>query len=134
VTDTHADPGRGRGRGDERDRERDHGTGTATEERRERPPGAAPLRTDGGDPGSDSDADGPPVCHYRDCDEPASFRVLERYQEETGHGLVTAEALMCRAHADDESPTNLDHADADYVFRVEPLPGAFEAQGDGDDG
>ena len=47
--------------------------------------------------------------------------MIERYQEETGHGAVTAEAYLCRAHTDEESPTNLDGAYDDYVFRVEPL-------------
>lgn len=73
------------------------------------------------------DADDPQVCHYRGCNELATFRVVERYQEETGHGAVTAEALVCQAHADDESPTNLDNAYPEYVFRVEPLPDAFES-------
>lgn len=72
------------------------------------------------------DPDEPQVCHYRGCNELATFRVTERYQEDTGHGLVTAEALVCQAHADDESPTNLDKASPDYVFHVEPLPGIFE--------
>lgn len=61
------------------------------------------------------------LCHYRDCHEIASFRVVERYLEETGHGSVTAEALMCEAHADDESPTNLDRSYSGYLFMVEPL-------------
>lgn len=73
------------------------------------------------------ESEGPPVCHYRGCNELATFRVVERYQEETGHGAVTAEALLCEAHADDESPTNLDNAYPEYVFRVEPLPDAFES-------
>lgn len=71
----------------------------------------------------------PQLCHYRNCDEPATFRVVERYLEETGHGLVTAEAFMCRDHAGGESPANLDHASADYVFQVEPITDAFESQG-----
>lgn len=63
----------------------------------------------------------PITCHRRGCNEPATFVVIERYQEETGHGAVTAEAYLCRAHTDEESPTNLDGAYDDYVFRVEPL-------------
>ncbi|QSG13498.1 Uncharacterized protein HSBGL_4084 (plasmid) [Halapricum desulfuricans] len=62
-----------------------------------------------------------PECHRRGCTEEATFVVLERYQEETGHGAVEAEAVLCREHADEESPTNLDRSYADYVFRVEPL-------------
>ncbi|WP_435196403.1 hypothetical protein [Natronomonas sp. EA1] len=85
-------------------------------------------RADEAEPVDESDS--PPVCHYRNCEERAAFRVTERYQEETGHGLVTAEAVMCRAHADDESPTNLDRASAEYVFRVEPLPGVFADSGE----
>lgn len=61
-------------------------------------------------------------CHRRACNEPAAFLVFERYQEETGHGAVEAEAALCREHTVEESPTNLDSAYADYVFRVEPLP------------
>ncbi|WP_254532738.1 hypothetical protein [Natrinema gelatinilyticum] len=62
-----------------------------------------------------------PECHRRGCTERATFVVLERYQEETGHGAVEAEAVLCQEHADEESPTNLDRSYADYVFRVEPL-------------
>ncbi|WP_073096707.1 hypothetical protein [Haladaptatus paucihalophilus] len=61
-------------------------------------------------------------CHRRGCDDPAKFVVLERYQEETGHGSVEAEANLCRRHTTEESPTNLDGVYADYVFRVDPLP------------
>ncbi|ELZ04894.1 hypothetical protein [Natrialba asiatica] len=62
-------------------------------------------------------------CHRRGCDEPAAFVVLERYQEETGKGAVEAEAVLCRAHTAEEHPTNLDGVYAEYVFRVDPLPG-----------
>ncbi|MFC4408623.1 hypothetical protein [Haloarchaeobius iranensis] len=72
----------------------------------------------GGDDGSAS----PSRCHRRGCDEPATFEVLERYQEETGHGPVEATAVLCREHTDDESPSNLDAAYDGYVFRVVPLP------------
>jgi len=64
----------------------------------------------------------PITCRRRGCDQPAQFVVLERYQEETGHGAVIAEAYLCRDHTDEESPTNLDGAYDDYVFRVELLP------------
>lgn len=66
-------------------------------------------------------ADSPPECHRRGCAEQAMFLVLERYQEETGHGAVEAEAVLCREHTDEERPTNLDGSYDDYVFRVEPL-------------
>lgn len=62
-----------------------------------------------------------PTCDRRSCDETAAFRVLERYQEETGKGAVEAEAVLCRAHTDEESPVNLDAAYPDYVFRIEPI-------------
>jgi hypothetical protein len=62
-------------------------------------------------------------CHRRGCDEPAAFVVLERYQEETGQGAVEAEAYLCADHTAEESPTNLDGAYEDYVFRVVPVPG-----------
>jgi hypothetical protein len=60
-------------------------------------------------------------CHRRGCEELAEFVVLERYQEETGHGAVEAEALLCRDHTAEESPTNLDNAYDGYVFRVDPI-------------
>ncbi|WP_423746608.1 hypothetical protein V5735_18950 [Haladaptatus sp. SPP-AMP-3] len=69
----------------------------------------------------EENSDSPPTCHRRGCDEPAKFVVLERYQEETGHGAVEAEARLCQRHAAEESPTNLDGVYADYVFRVDPL-------------
>lgn len=67
------------------------------------------------------DDDGPRTCHRRGCEEPAAFVVLERYQEDTGHGAVEAEALLCREHTAEESPVNLDGVYDEYVFRVEPL-------------
>jgi hypothetical protein len=68
------------------------------------------------------DPDWPPACHRRGCNRLAAFVVIERYQEETGQGAVEAEALLCPEHTGEESPTNLDRADEDYVFRVAPLP------------
>jgi hypothetical protein len=65
--------------------------------------------------------DWPPTCHRRGCDDPATFLVLERYLEETGKGPVEARAFLCRAHTAEESPTNLDRAYSDYVFRVESI-------------
>ncbi len=62
-----------------------------------------------------------PECHRRGCTERATFVALERYQEETGHGAVEAEAVLCREHAAEESPANLDSSYAEYVFRVEPI-------------
>jgi hypothetical protein len=69
----------------------------------------------------------PLECHRRSCDEPATFLVLERYQEETGQGAVEATAALCEKHTAEESPTNLDGAYAEYVFRVVPLPTAATA-------
>ncbi|WP_336364883.1 hypothetical protein [Halalkalicoccus salilacus] len=60
-------------------------------------------------------------CRRRGCNELAAFLVLERYQEETGHGAVEAEAALCEEHTAEESPTNLDGVYADYVFQVTPL-------------
>lgn len=68
-----------------------------------------------------SDGHADEVCHRRDCDAPAEFQVLERYQEETGHGAVEAEANLCQIHTAQESPANLDGAYDEYVFRVQPL-------------
>lgn len=72
----------------------------------------------------DDDADASRECRRRDCGREAAFVVLERYQDETGHGAVEAEAVLCREHTAEESPTNLEDAYADYVFRVEPIPEA----------
>ncbi|MFW5903405.1 MAG: hypothetical protein ACOCS7_01560 [Halolamina sp.] len=69
----------------------------------------------------DDHPDSPRTCHRRGCNEPATFLVLERYQEETGHGTVEATAALCREHTAEESPTNLDDAGSDYVFHIEPL-------------
>ncbi|MFC4543461.1 hypothetical protein ACFO5R_16135 [Halosolutus amylolyticus] len=72
---------------------------------------------------ADDDPNASRECHRRGCTEPATFRVLERYQEETGQGAVEAEAALCRDHTAEESPTNLDGVYADYVFRVVPILG-----------
>ncbi|OLZ40638.1 hypothetical protein A6E15_06355 [Natrinema saccharevitans] len=69
----------------------------------------------------DDSPDSVPECHRRGCTERATFVALERYQEETGHGAVEAEAALCQDHAAEESPANLDGNYAEYVFRVEPL-------------
>lgn len=71
--------------------------------------------------GTDDGSTSPRECHRRNCTEPAAFLVLERYQEETGHGAVESEAALCREHTDEESPTNLDGVYPDYVFRVVPI-------------
>lgn len=63
----------------------------------------------------------PRECQRRDCSEPATFVVVERYQDETGHGTVEATADLCTAHTADERPTNLDGDFEDYLFRVEPV-------------
>ena len=69
----------------------------------------------------DDSPDSPRKYHRRGCNEPATFVVLERYQEETGHGAVEAEAFLCTEHTAEERPTNLDEAYADCVFRVESI-------------
>ncbi|WP_135826011.1 hypothetical protein [Halorussus ruber] len=66
-------------------------------------------------------SDPPSECHRRGCDKTPAFAVLERYQEETGHGAVEAEAFLCQEHTAEESPVNLDAAYPDYVFRVVPV-------------
>lgn len=76
---------------------------------------------------ADDDA-GPRTCHRRGCEESAAFVVLERYQEDTGHGAVEAEAFLCREHTAEESPVNLDGVYDEYVFRVEPLAEAVASQ------
>jgi hypothetical protein len=76
--------------------------------------------------GDDSKA--PPICDRRRCEARATFLVVERYLEETGKGAVEARAALCTRHADEESPTNLDAAFPEYVFRVEPLSGGAPDQ------
>jgi len=65
--------------------------------------------------------DPPSGCHRRGCQKRAAFAVVERYQEETGKGIVEAKAFLCREHTAEEGPSNLDSADGGYVFRIEPL-------------
>ena len=96
------------------------------EQERDRADEAEPLQTEQneanevrqeGSPSEDSSQE----CHRRGCSELAVFLVLERYQEETGHGAVEAEAALCEEHTAEESPTNLDGVYADYVFQVKPI-------------
>lgn len=98
---------------------------------RERAMDEALARADEPEPALDDVAEGdqstddePPECHRRDCHEPAAFVVIERYQEDTGHGAVEAKALLCREHTAEERPTNLEGVYADYLFGVTPLPGS----------
>ena len=112
---------------DDRQRERD------LEEARERADEIEPPRdvsdlTEGTLREDDEPRDVSRTCHRRGCDEPAAFVVVERYLEETGHGPVTAEAFLCQDHTAEESPTNLDHAYSDYVFRVVQLPQAGDSR------
>ncbi|RJX51021.1 hypothetical protein [Halonotius pteroides] len=72
--------------------------------------------------GDEADPDAPATCYRRDCAEPAAFVVVERYQEEGGHGAVEARVELCATHTAEERPVNLDAVYDDYVFRVEPLP------------
>lgn len=92
-----------------------------TDDRGEEPGTNAEQHTTAARRPNDGASDSPRQCHRRGCDEPANFVVLERYQEETGHGAVEARAELCRGHTDEESPANLDGAYDDYVFRVEPI-------------
>ena len=101
---------------DNRQRERE------VEEERQRTDEAEPPDDRDGDRlAEDEPSDEPRDCHRRDCTRPATFAVLERYQEESGHGAVEVEVFLCTEHAAEECPTNLDEDYADYVFRVEPL-------------
>ena len=88
---------------------------------RERDLEEARKRGDEAEPDAE-DGDAPATCYRRDCAEPAAFVVLERYQEEGGHGAVEARVELCETHTAEESPVNLDAVYEDYVFRVEPLP------------
>ncbi|WP_380676001.1 hypothetical protein [Salinigranum sp. GCM10025319] len=84
--------------------------------------------TEGDETGTeDAGPSGGQTCHRRGCDRPAAFLVTERYLEDTGHGAVEATAELCRDHTAEESPTRLDDAYPDYVFRVEPLSGSPES-------
>jgi hypothetical protein len=69
----------------------------------------------------------PTECHRRGCSEPPEFVVRERYQEDTGHGAVVATAYLCRGHTAEEHPTNLEQAYSGYVFRVDPVETASDA-------
>jgi|GEM_PF-194737 hypothetical protein len=89
--------------------------------------GEADDATGGIQRGDGAYPDPPHECHRRGCDEQASFVVVERYREETGQGTVEAEAHLCRAHTREESPSNLDSAGEDYVFRIEPITDATAA-------
>ena len=60
-------------------------------------------------------------CHRRGCDRPAAFVARETYAEETGAGIVNAEAYLCQTHAREESPANLDESTPEYRFVVEPI-------------
>jgi hypothetical protein len=104
----------------------------AEKRQREREIREARERSDEAEPPEEvlDDTDSPPECHRRGCSEPAAFVVMERYQEETGKGAVEARAFLCREHADEESPTNLDGAYPEYVFRVDPLPGVWGPDAD----
>lgn len=99
-------------------------------EKRQRRREVAEARERGDEPEPPEDSEEPRTCHLRGCTELAAFHVVERYQEDTGHGAVTATADVCPAHAEEESPTNVDKAYADYEFRVTPLLGAFDSQGE----
>lgn len=68
------------------------------------------------------------TCHRRNCDRPAVFLVRERYQEETGKGIVEAEAALCTEHTREEGPTNLEVGHPEYMFLIEPHPRTIEAE------
>jgi hypothetical protein len=89
-------------------------------------------RSDEAEPPRERPADEeiPDECHRRGCTERPAFVVLERYQEETGKGAVEARAFLCREHTAEESPVNLDRVYPDYVFRVDPLSGTGESDGE----
>lgn len=108
---------------DETDRQRER----AIEEARDRADEAEPPPVEQNEDEetrqeADDQQDSPRACHRRGCNEVAAFVVTERYQEDTGHGVVEAEAALCREHTAEESPSNLDGAYADYEFRVQPVP------------
>ena len=65
--------------------------------------------------------DTPTECFRRGCTEPAAFKVMERYQEETGKGAVEATALLCADHTVAEGPSNIDSSYDDYVFQIVPV-------------
>lgn len=62
-------------------------------------------------------------CRRRGCEKEAVFVVRERYPEETGKGIVKAEAHLCRDHTREEHPTNLDSSTSEYLFQVKSLRG-----------
>lgn len=106
------------------DRTDTHETDDATRE--DEPPGDGSRRPDANASPADGGANSgtPRECHRRGCTKRASFVVRERYLEETGKGAVVAKAALCRDHTAEERPTNLENSYPDYLFRVDPLPGA----------
>ncbi|MFC6905890.1 hypothetical protein [Halalkalicoccus tibetensis] len=70
-----------------------------------------------------SDEEGVPPfdCHRRSCEKTAEFWVYERYQEENDLGAVEAEVSLCREHTAEERPHNLDQANSEYIFKIEPI-------------
>lgn len=115
-----------RGREEQAREEENRQRSREVEQARERADEPEPSAGEAADEGEPGEEEWPPTCHRRGCDRPAAFRVLERYQEETGHGPVEAEAYLCREHTAEEGPTNLDGVYDDYVFLVEPLPGTAD--------
>lgn len=100
----------------------------ADEERRQLERDIEDARTRGDElepPAEDEDT--PPECHRRGCEKAPAFVVRERYQEETGHGAVVATAYLCVDHTAEEGPTNLENAYSGYVFRVDPVETASDA-------
>ena len=91
------------------------------EAKRQRERDLKEARERGDETEPDREGDGPATCYRRGCHEPAAFVVLERYQEEGGHGAVEARVELCQTHTAEESPVNLDGVYDDYVFRVEPI-------------
>jgi len=121
VTDTNE---RGENQADNEERRQRERERTEARDRADEPEPTADDQVDPDEARREEDDDlaSPHECHRRGCTEPATFVVRERYQEETGHGAVVAEAALCREHTAEESPTNLDAVYPDYVFRVDPIP------------
>jgi hypothetical protein len=58
-------------------------------------------------------------------DREAVFWVYERYEAPDGLCAVEAESALCQECTEGVGPTELEHAYANYEFRVNPVAEAF---------
>jgi len=66
------------------------------------------------------------------CDSEAAFWVDERYLADDGVGAVERLESVCRDCVTDATPDGLENAYANYRFKIEPIPEAFDMTSLGD--